>query len=299
MKKIAYLLILTALLILGTQLCAQASLISDRSYRSEQNREYKQAVKDIKNLFNIHNTFANSHNLKGLESLYADNYINNDGFNKKAYFKSIESTWEACKDLTYTTKIQSISINGDFASVQVFETANGTIYDKLDLMPVTGEIHSSSTGIYHLIQINGKWFISGETSLSDESSLLYGDARFMNIEIQAPAQVESGDTYTTTIKVDTDDNVNTFIIGSIDHDPVTYPASTPKTELRAMPQSQILERLIKANTDNVNEYAIASLAISKAKNLGEDHFQIYMAGLACVMKRVNVVPKNKLIKLED
>ena len=161
-------------------------------------------------LFNIHNTFANSHNLKGLESLYADNYINNDGFNKKAYFKSIESTWEACKDLTYTTKIQSISINGDFASVQVFETANGTIYDKLDLMPVTGEIHSSSTGIYHLIQINGKWFISGETSLSDESSLLYGDARFMNIEIQAPAQVESGDTYTTTIKVDTDDNVNTF-----------------------------------------------------------------------------------------
>ncbi len=299
MKKIAYLLILTALLIPGTKLCAQASLISDRSYRSEQNREYKQAVKDIKNLFNIHNTFANSHNLKGLESLYADNYINNDGFNKKAYFKSIESTWEACKDLTYTTKIQSISINGDFASVQVFETANGTIYDKLDLMPVTGEIHSSSTGIYHLIQINGKWFISGETSLSDESSLLYGDARFMNIEIQAPAQVESGDTYTTTIKVDTDDNVNTFIIGSIDHDPVTYPASTPKTELRAMPQSQILERLIKANTDNVNEYAIASLAISKAKNLGEDHFQIYMAGLACVMKRVNVVPKNKLIKLED
>lgn len=299
MKKIAYLLILTALLIPGTQLCAQASLISDRSYRSEQNREYKQAVKDIKNLFNIHNTFANSHNLKGLESLYADNYINNDGFNKKAYFKSIESTWEACKDLTYTTKIQSISINGDFASVQVFETANGTIYDKLDLMPVTGEIHSNSTGIYHLIQINGKWFISGETSLSDESSLLYGDARFMNIEIQAPAQVESGDTYTTTIKVDTDDNVNTFIIGSIDHDPVTYPASTPKTELRAMPQSQILERLIKANTDNVNEYAIASLAISKAKNLGEDHFQIYMAGLACVMKRVNVVPKNKLIKLED
>ncbi len=299
MKKIAYLLILTALLIPGTQLCAQASLISDRSYRSEQNREYKQAVKDIKSLFNIHNTFANSHNLKGLESLYADNYINNDGFNKKAYFKSIESTWEACKDLTYTTKIQSISINGDFASVQVFETANGTIYDKLDLMPVTGEIHSSSTGIYHLIQINGKWFISGETSLSDESSLLYGDARFMNIEIQAPAQVESGDTYTTTIKVDTDDNVNTFIIGSIDHDPVTYPASTPKTELRAMPQSQILERLIKANTDNVNEYAIASLAISKAKNLGEDHFQIYMAGLACVMKRVNVVPKNKLIKLED
>lgn len=298
MKRIVYLLILTALLIPATKLSAQASIISDRAYRAEQNREYKKSVKEIKNLLERHNIYANTHNLKGLQSLYTDNYINNDGFTKQAYFKSIESTWEVCQDLTYTTKIQSISINGDFASVQVFETANGTVNDKLDVTPVSGEIHSTSTGIYHLVQINGRWFISGETALTDESSLLYGDARFMNIEIQAPTQVQAGDTYTTTLKIDSDEP-NTFIIGSIDHDPVTYPASTPKTELRALPQSQILERLIKANTNNVNEYAMASLAISKAQDLGDDHFQIYMSGLACVMKRVNVVPKNNLIKLEE
>ena len=119
----------------------------------------------------------------------------------------------------------------------------------------------------------------------------------MNIEILAPAQVSSGETYTSTVKVDTDEN--TFIMGSIDHDPITYPAGSPKNELRAMPQSQILERVLKANNDNLNEYTIASLAISKAKKASEGNFQIYVAGLACVMRRVNVIPKNNFIKLED
>lgn len=297
MKKVLYLLILSALIIPPLNLSSEASLVSDRSYRAEQKKEYKQSVKDIKALFDKHNNYANAHNAPKLESLYADNYINNDGFDKKAYFKSIQETWDACKDLTYTTKIRSININGDYASVQVEETANGTIYDKLDYMPVAGEIHSVSSGIYHLVQINGNWFISGETALTDESSLLYGNARFMNIEIQAPSQVSSGESYTTTLKIDSEPDL--FIVGSIDHDPVTYPSTAPKTELRAIPQTQILERVIKANTDNINEYAVASLAVSKARNIGTDNVQLYMTGLACVMKRVNVIPKNSLIKLED
>ena len=297
MKKIVYLLIISALIMPLTTLYTEASLISDRRYRLEQRREQRQDVKQIKKLLEIHNNFANQHDLKNLSTLYADTYVNNDGFNKKVYFKSIEATWQACKDLTYTTDIIDIEITGDYANVNVIETAIGTVTDTIESMPVTGEIHSISTGIYHLVKINDNWFISGETALSDESSLLYGDSRFMNIEILAPAQVSSGETYTSTVKVDTDEN--TFIMGSIDHDPITYPAGSPKNELRAMPQSQILERVLKANNDNLNEYTIASLAISKAKKASEGNFQIYVAGLACVMRRVNVIPKNNFIKLED
>lgn len=297
MKKLLYLLILTALLFPAITSEANASIISDRSYRLEQRREQRKDIKQIKKLLEVHNNFANKHDLANLGTLYADTYVNNDGFNKTVYFKSIEATWEACKDLTYTTDIIDIEITGDYANINVIETATGTVSDTMDMMPVTGEIHSISTGIYHLVKINGNWFISGETSLSDESSLLYGDARFMNIEIQAPAQVSSGETYTTTVKVDAD--TNTFIVGSIERDPIKYPAGTPKSELRAMPQSQILERVLRANSDNLNEYTITSLAISKAKKEGEGNFQIYMAGLACLMRRVNVIPQNKFIKLED
>ena len=297
MRKFIITLILISSLIPVTSQQSQASLISNRSYRLEQRRENKENIKQIKDLFKVHNKYANLHDIKNLKPLYADSYINNDGYNKEVYFKSIESTWEACNDLTYTTKIISIEVNGDYASVNVEETANGTILESLEFMPVSGEIHSKSRGIYHLKRINSKWYIAGETAISDESSLLYGDARFMNIEIQAPAQVSSGETYTTTLKVDTEPGM--FILGSIDHDMMTYPASTPKTELRAITQSQTLERLIQANTNNLNEYTIASLAISKVKPIGDDNFKVYMAGLACIMKRVNVVPQNNYIKLED
>ena len=44
---------------------------------------------------------------------------------KKFILKSIKDTWESCKDLTYTTKIISLNINGDYANVNVEETANG------------------------------------------------------------------------------------------------------------------------------------------------------------------------------
>ena len=99
------------------------------------------------------------------------------------------------------------------------------------------------------------------------------------------------------LKVDADQD--TYIIGSIDHDLVTYPTNTPKNELRALSSSKTLERYIKANTDNINEYAIASMAISKTKKLNSEHLRVYMTGLACVMKRVNVIPKNNFVKLEE
>lgn len=297
MKKIIFGLLFISLLLPIAQTTAEASIISDRAYRAEVRREQKQDIKLIKQLFKSHNNYANKHEAKTLAHLYADNYINNDGFDKTAYFKSIDSTWEACKDLTYHTKILSISIHGENASVNVLETASGTITETIGSVPIAGEIHSRAEGIYHLIKINGAWYISGETALTDESTLLYGDARFMNIELNSPAQVSSGETYTISLKVDAEDD--TFIIGSLDHDPVKYPPTTPKSELRALGQSQTLERLIKANTDNLNEYAVASLAISKVKDLGDEHYRIYMAGLACIMKRVNVVPKNNFIEIEE
>ena len=297
MKKIILTLILISLVLPLTSVQSSASIVSDRRYRAEQRQLNKENIKEIKNLFELHTKYANNHDAKSLEPLYADSYINNDGFNKEVYFKSIKSTWEACKDLTYTTKIISINVNGDNANVAVEETANGTIRETIESVPVSGEIHSISKSIYQLVKINNKWYISGETAITDESSLLYGDARFMNIEIQSPEQVASGENYTVTLKVDADKD--TFIVGSINSDPVVYPTNTPKSELRPMPQSQILERIIKANTNNINEYAVASMAISKVKNAGDSNFRIYMAGLACVMKRINVIPKNNFIKIED
>lgn len=296
MKKIILTLLIVPV-IFGFCQPVNASIISDVKYRREQVKESKQDIKLIRDLFSEHNRYANLHDSAKLALLYSDKYINNDGFNKEVYFKSIESTWKSCEDLTYSTKILSITVNGDYASVNVEETANGTVTETYNYMQIAGEIHAVSKGLYHLEKVNGKWYIAGETSISDESSLLYGDARFMNIELQTPAQVSSGEAYTTTLKVDADDD--TFIMGSIDHDMTTYPTKTPTPELRAVSRSQILERIINANSDNLNEYAVASLVISKVKPVSEENVRIYMSGLACIMKRINVVPKNDFINVED
>ena len=298
MRKIVYLILLAILLIPATSNSVEASFVSDRNYRHELRKENNQNIKLIKEFFKQHNKYANTHDVNNLEKLYTDSYINNDGFDKKVYFKSIEETWQSCPDITYTIKIKSININGDYADVNVEETATGTINERIENdKTIAGELHSLAEGIYHMIRINGKWYINAETALTDESSLLYGDARFMEIELQAPNQVSAGETYTVSLKVDTDEN--TVVVGSIDHDPVTYPTNTPKSELRTINKSsQMLERFIKANSDNINEYAVASLAISKMQPIGTS-YRIYMAGLACVMRRVNVIPKNNFINIEE
>ncbi|MCM1338328.1 MAG: hypothetical protein NC191_01495 [Muribaculaceae bacterium] len=296
MRKIV-LSLLISLIVAGVYQPAQASIISDYGYRREQVREHKQDIKLIKELFRQHGIYANKHDSENLARFYDEKYVNNDGFDKQVYFKSIESTWEACEDLSYSTKILEISVNGDYADVEVEETATGTVREKFDYMQVSGEIHSVSTGIYHMKKVNGSWYIASETAIADESSLLYGDARFMNIDLQVPAQVSSGEEYTATLRLDADDDI--FAVGSLDHDLVTYPTNPPKSELRPVPKSQILERVIKANTNNINEYAVGSLAISRIKPLEGNSVRVYMAGLACVMKRINVVPKNNFIKLED
>lgn len=297
MKKIIIFLVLAAFTAPLTNIPAQAALFTNNAQSISQNKEYNKELKSIKALIKLQNNLANKHDLKSLKPLYTDNYVNNDGFNLELYFKNVEETWAECKDLTYDTKILSVEINGDYAAVNVEETAFGTIFETVEDLSIAGEIHSKSTGIYHLNKIGGKWFISGETLLTDESSLLYGDARFMNIELNVPSQVGAGESYTSTLKVDTDEN--TFIIASIERDPVTYPSNLPKGTLRAIPQTNILERVITANNDNINEYSVASLAISKTKGDTFDNYKIYMAGLACIMKRVNVIPKNNFLKSED
>jgi len=297
MKKFILFAILVMFCAPCINLSADASIISDRTYAAKQRKEYRREIKQIKELINEQDVLANKHDIEGLKQLYAEDYINSDGFNKELYFKNVKETWDECKDLTYKTEILSVDIGGNHAAVSVNETATGTVFETSEDFAVAGEIHSKSSGIYYLTKNGAKWFISGEMLLTDESSLLYGDARFMEIELHTPYQVNAGDSYTATLKIDADDK--TFTIASIERDPVTYPSALPSGPLRAMPKSNVLERVLIANKSNINEYAVASLAISKTSGESLDNYRIYMAGLACIMKRINVVPKNNFLKSGD
>ena len=47
-----------------------------------------------------------------------------------------------------------------------------------------------------------------------------------------------------------------------------------------------------ANKNGKNEYNVASIAMSKSKTYGIDKVQVYMAGIAFIMTRVNVEVQN-------
>jgi ketosteroid isomerase-like protein len=271
--------------------------VSDRVSRFEQKKTEKKDIKEIKKMISHFTNLANKHDLDALKPLYADSYMNNDGFDREVYFKNVKETWDECSDITYKIKILSIDMEGAFANVTIEENATGTVFENMELGPAAGEIHSRSKEIYHLAKVNDQWLIAGETVLSDESSLLYGDARFMNINLVSPSQVSASEEYTVSVKVETDKDA--YIVGSISQDPVTYPSVVSEPPLRVFPNSQILERVLKANSDNLNEYAVASLAISKTEHVGIDRMRVYMAGLACLMKRVNVIPKNNFVNAEE
>ena len=77
MKRIIITLLLILFSVPAVSLSSDASLVSDRKYRAEQRQENKQNIKQIKNLFDNHDKYANDHDIDKLGLLYADEYTNN------------------------------------------------------------------------------------------------------------------------------------------------------------------------------------------------------------------------------
>ena len=87
---------------------AQAGFIADKKAQAEQTRIEKNYKKEILALFDKQDTYAKKYDLKALKTLYSQNFVDNDGYNKEVYFSLIEDTWDTYPDITYETKIKNI-----------------------------------------------------------------------------------------------------------------------------------------------------------------------------------------------
>ena len=136
-----------------------------------------------------------------------------------------------------------------------------------------------------------------EDILDERSALKYGDARFIKMELNAPTLIGAGENYSAELKVDMP--ADQIVIASIASEKIVQPVEPAPERYRKLPSDQILERLFIANTDNVNEYSIASVGVTKTEPVDEENVKVYMNGLAFLMTRVNVVPKNNFINMDD
>lgn len=297
MKRIFLALIIGLFVITSLYSPAQAGFFTDTKSEIIQNIQESSAKKYIRRALEKQTKYASKHDYTGLFNLYAQDFVNTDGFTKDVYFTLIKDTWTSYPDITYTTEIRDITVNGDTASAEVYETSLATSTQLNEGITLYGELHSYSNGVYYFKKIKGKWLISGEKVYKEKSFLKYGDTRFINMDLISPEKVTPNEYYTASLKIDLPENA--FAIASIGKDEITYPQEQAEEVFRRMPEDNILERMFYANKNGKNEYNVASIGVSKSEQITPEKIRVYIAGLAFIMTRVNVedevkdAPKDK------
>ena len=293
MKRVLLSVILGGILLLNT-VPAQAGFFTDRKAVKAQIQYEKNCKKDIEELFAKQENYAKAYDIKGLENIYAQNFIDNDGYNKDVYFSLIQDTWDTYPDITYTTKIKDIKLNGDYATVETEEFAVATS-DDMD-RHIVGELNSTSKCLYHLQKAANKWKITSEQVLEEISTLKYGNARYINMTIESPKVIGANQQYTATLRVDAPEN--SMVVASINQEKIVNPAEKPEDHFMKLADENTLSRIFTANTDNVNEYNVASIGITDTSRTINGEIRVAMNGLAFVMTRVNVIPINNFAKVD-
>ena len=251
-------------------------------------------TREVKSLLNSQVRYANRNNFKKFINTYDKNYVNSDGFNLETYSDIVKDVWQSYDKIKYGIKIKNIEIKDDCAIVSLDETSSAIIPDK----NMNGVLRSEADSVYHLKKIDGKWKVTYDAVNSENTSMLYGDARDLDIKLTAPHEIEAGVEYTASLEFTPPEN--SIAIASIASDKVEYPQKQTKEVFRKLPDDNILERLFISNTDNVNEYIIASIGITKA-DINDLSIKLSLTGYGYQITRVNVKQKtvNEGIKKAD
>lgn len=248
----------------------------------------------IDNFYKKYNHYTEKNDIKKLKDLYSDSFINNDGFDKDTIFKLMEEASDSYKNVTYKTELLNIDANESYATVKIKETAVGETAAKANKLDDYGYITSEMYFTNHLRKEDGKWKIVAAEIESEKIALKYGEAKKANIDLFAPKVISAGTEYDATVKIESPDGV--LVVGSIVNELIKFPQVNAKDVLRAV-KSEELTRVLKSNTENYNEYATVSVGITRAQ-VEPPAVVVKMTGMAIVMSRVNVLPVNKVKKIE-
>lgn len=298
MKKIF--LILIALLVVSPQAFAETdniALLTKKGFFEKPQPSFANPYDEVKRTLCNHLKATNTYDLKKLSALYADSYVNADGFNKEIYFDLVKKTWDSYKDIQYRMDVKNIQINGDSAIAEINEYAFATTDSKPGVVDGKGLLKSDASCVYYLEKINNEWKIVSDHTLYEKIYLTYGAAQNCDIKLVAPAQIAANTPYTASLEIEP--QRDTLIIASIGREIITYPQTVAEEVFRKFPDNNCLERMFTSNDKNINEYTVASFGMTKAEIDKGVQIKIYITGLGFVMSRVNVIPANKFVKVEE
>lgn len=287
MKKL-FLLIAIGL-IFSTQ-AADAGLISTWKENNAVKKEIKATENEIKNIFDLQIKYSTMQDCEKLKEFYAENYRNSDAFDKNTTFKIIKDNYELYPELKMTTKINSINLNGNYATVDVYEYAEAKNLEREEI-DLKGYLEAFAHTIYYMEKINGKWLITAERAIEENNSIIFGEAQYLAPTLTAPMIIGAGDTYTSTLSINNLPR-KALVMGYITQSPAIFPLKEEDQDAFRVMDDTELERIFIANKKNINEYNIASIGITRSQPLPNGGMKLYLSGLAFLMTRVDVVPEN-------
>ena len=242
----------------------------------------------IRSFYKNFNKYTQKNEIDKLKEMYSDSYINNDGFDKHTIFTMAEKASGAYKDIEYKTTIEKISVDGNYAVVDVNEFAIGSTANEHEEIGDTGLVSSDLYYTDYLQKEGNKWKIIATTMRQEKVALKYGETKGMPIEVIAPKLVPENTEYTVKVKTDTPNGC--LVVGSIVNEPIVYPQVQKKDNYRSVKSGE-LERVLRANKDGNNEYAAITLGITRA-TIEPPEVVFNMTGMAFIITRVNIYKKN-------
>ena len=240
---------------------------------------------DIEKLLSTIEKDWNEHNLDSVMGYYADDYMNNDGLDKKAVSALTKDFWKTYPDAKSSSTTKQIRVEGGFATVESRDTATGTTANVMPGIGTKGELQSISEGQLYLKKQGALWKIIGDRIDYEKVKVAFGLARQLQAVFAAPEQVKAGRAYTARLELNLQPGLTA--VGSITSTPLQYPQPQPSDAWRPMNEPSIdhplLERVMPANLKNRNELLMATVGLTNSSKSS-------LMGIAFLTRRLNVVP---------
>lgn len=228
----------------------------------------------------------NNHNLEAVMSHYADDYLNNDGFDKKTVQALTQDFWSEYPDAKSVSITKQIRQEGPFVTVQSKDQTSGTTAKEMVGLGTKGDLSSTSEGQLYLKRQGSVWKIIGDRIDYEKIKVTFGLAKQLDPVFAAPEQVRSGKQFSAKLELDLPNGLTAM--GSITNSPVQYPTPRPPDVWKFMTdpaaEHPLLERVMAVNTKNRNELLMATIGLTNASRNS-------LMGVAIITRRLNVIPE--------
>lgn len=261
-------------------------------------KQIQNMEKEVRNFFKNQLVYTNTGNIEALKKMYTNKYINADGFDKETYFDLVQKTLKMYPDIKYTMDITKVSIIGNTAVVEIVEKATASSVEAVGETDITGYLKSYSNSIYYLEKNGDNWYITSDQIINERTTLTYGEANDIKMDLIVPQLVPANKPYTASLNIDVNDG-KMIVIASIGQEKITYPQINSEESYRKLPESGILERIFTANKDNLNEYTVASIGITRAKLAKNKDVKLLVTGLGYIITRTNIIPEKNFKVVEN